>query len=179
MLGLGNSFAGDLSLLWGIVRTVAVWFVKPLSIDVVEQLRLRKEEPNPNGRYRYYLDFALIRSIFALSLLFLVLEETVAKGSVEDYLQQFVFLLFFAVLLFAFIVGGWLWFAIMRIKGRNMRRFIGFLIYEFATVYMMSFMVLVLFKVPYLSDGSGPWFGGCRGCTRCTCLLYTSDAADD
>lgn len=151
--GLANAFVGDFKLFWAIVRTVAVWFVKPLSLDVVQLLEERKANPSGDGRYRYFTDFALIRSIFGLSLLFLVVEEVALEDQkMEEYISQFVFLLFYVALMFAFILGGWIWFKIMRVKGRNVRRFIGFLLYQFATIYMLSFITLVVVKVPEESD---------------------------
>ena len=143
-IGIASAFVGDVKLFWAIFRTLGVWFLKPLSHDVIALAQERKEHPDPDGKYRYFLDFKLVRAIFGLSLFFLVVEESVEGASTEEWAAKIVFFLFYGVLLFGWIIGGWIWFKIMGIRDRNIRRFIGFLIYEYATIYMISFSTLVL-----------------------------------
>ena len=144
LIGIASAFVGDVKLFWAIFRTVGTWFIKPLSLDVVELMQERKENPDPDGKYRYFLDFKLIRAMFGLSLLFLVVEETSDSATNEELVAQIVLLFFYGVMLFAWIAGGWVWYKIMGIKGHNMRRFIGFLIYEYGVIYMISFLAMIV-----------------------------------
>lgn len=139
--GLLNSIFGDFNLFWSVFKTFFKWFVKPLSFTIrqVEQENLQRA--GEGLKPRYFTDFALMKSLFMLSLTFLVIEDAATGASSDQWIMQAVFFLFFVVLLFAFIGTMWLWKAILGIKTGDARVFIGFLIYQYAAIYTISFVV--------------------------------------
>lgn len=76
-----------------------------------------------------------------LSLTFLVIEEASIDASEDHWIYQALFFITFVVLLFVFIGAMWLWKNLIGIKTKNARVFIGFLIYQYASIYIVSFIV--------------------------------------
>ncbi len=141
IMGLGNSIFGDFKLFWSIVKTIFKWIIKPISLNVRDIERENLKRAGEGLKARYFTDFNLMKSIFMLSLTFLVVEEVATDATQEHWINQTVFFLFFVVLLFVFLAVMWLWKKIVGIKTKDARVFIGFLIYQYATIYIISFIV--------------------------------------
>ncbi|OEK00819.1 hypothetical protein BFP97_04530 [Roseivirga sp. 4D4] len=141
IMGLGNSIFGDFKLFWSIVKTISQWIIKPISLNVRDIERENLKRAGEGLKARYFTDFNLMKSIFMLSLTFLVVEEVATNATEEEWISQVVFFLFFVALLFVFIGAMWLWKRVVGIKTRDARVFIGFLIYQYATIYIISFIV--------------------------------------
>ena len=95
ILGLGNSVFGDLGLFLSIIRTIGIWFIRPTSLNVREIERQNIVRLGEGKKIRYFTDFNLMKSIFMLSLTFLVVEEAVAHASQDHWIEQAVFFIFF------------------------------------------------------------------------------------
>jgi len=141
VLGLGNSVFGDFGLFFAVIKTVWSWFKKPTSLNVREVEKENLALKGAGKKIRFFTDFNLIKSIFMLSLTFLVIEETAAHASTEHWIEQIVFFMFFVALLFVFIGLMWLWKVLLNFQTGDSRVFIGFLIYQYATVYIVSFLI--------------------------------------
>lgn len=141
VMGLGNSVFGDFSLFWSIVKTIYQWLVKPISLNVRDIERDNRERAATGLKPKYYTDFSLMKSIFMLSLTFLVVEEVATDATQDHWIDQGIFFITFVVLLFVFLGTMWLWKLLIGIKTKDARVFIGFLIYQYATIYIISFIV--------------------------------------
>lgn len=141
VMGLGNSIFGDFNLFWSIIKTIFKWFFRPLSLNVKEIEVENRKRAGEGLKPRYYADFSLMKSIFLLSLTFLVIEEASIDATQDQWIDQAMFFTFFVALLFVFIGVMWLWKNLIGIKTKDGRVFIGFLIYQYASIYIISFIV--------------------------------------
>jgi hypothetical protein len=141
IMGLGNSIFGDFNLFWSIIKTIFRWLLKPTSINVREVETENLKRAGEGLKSRYFTDINLMKSIFMLSLTFLVVEEVATDASEEQWINQGVFFLFFVVLLFVFIGAMWLWKNLVGIKTKDARVFVAFTIYQYATIYIFSFII--------------------------------------
>ncbi len=141
LLGLGNSIFGDVNLFFSIIKTVTKWFTKPLSLNVRDVEKENQERLSEGKKIRYFTDFSLLKSIFMLSLTFLVIEETATNASSDHWMDQIIFFLFFVVLYFVFIGIMWLWKLVSGLNTGDTRVFMAFIGYQFATIYIVSFLV--------------------------------------
>lgn len=139
--GLGNSIFGDFNLFWSVIKTIFKWFFKPLSLNIRTIETENRKRASEGLKPLYFTDFSLMKSIFMLSITFLVIEEASVNASEDQWINQAVFFLFFVVLLFVFIATMWLWKNIIGIKTKDARVFVGFLIYQYASIYIISFIV--------------------------------------
>lgn len=139
--GLLNSVFGDFNLFWSVFKTFFKWFFKPLAFTVRQVEKENLQRAGEGLKPRYFTDFALMKSLFMLSLTFLVIEDAATGASTDQWIMQVVFFLFFVVLLFAFIGIMWLWKSLLGIKTGDARVFIGFIIYQYAAIYTISFIV--------------------------------------
>lgn len=155
LYGLGNSIFGDVNLFWSIIKTIWVWFIKPTSLNVrtleKENLALKGE----GKKIKYFTDFNLMKSIFMLSLTFLVVEEVAVQATEDEWINQGVFLLFFGLMFFVFIGLMWLWKVLLNFQTGDSRVFIGFLIYQYATVYIVSFLINGPFGIDTSTESGG------------------------
>lgn len=140
-IGLANSVLGDASLFWSIIKTIFKWLINPTALNVRDIEKENLKRAGEGLKARYYTDFNLMKSIFMLSLTFLVVEEVATHASQDHWISQFTFFLFFVALLFIFLAVMWLWKMMIGIKTNDARIFIGFLIYQYATIYIISFIV--------------------------------------
>lgn len=141
VMGLGNSIFGDFQLFWSIVKTIFKWIIAPISLNVRDIEKENLQRAGEGLKARYFTDFNLMKSIFMLSLTFLVVEEVATDATQEHWIDQGVFFLFFVCLLFVFLGAMWVWKRLVGIKTKDARVFIGFLIYQYATIYIISFIV--------------------------------------
>lgn len=140
-MGLGNSIFGDFNLFWSVIKTIFKWFFKPLSLNIRTIETENRKRAGDGLKPKYFNDFNLMKSIFMLSITFLVIEEVNAHATQDQWIEQAMFFLFFVALLFVFIGIMWLWKNIIGIKTKDARVFIGFLIYQYASIYIISFIV--------------------------------------
>lgn len=155
ILGLGNSIFGDFNLFWSIIKTIFRWLIKPISLNVRDIEKENRKRAAEGLKPRYYTDFSLMKSIFMLSLTFLVVEEVAIDASQDHWIDQGIFFLTFVILLFVFLGMMWVWKLLMGIKTKNARVFMGFLIYQYATIYIISFIVYGPLGIEPASDDSG------------------------
>lgn len=152
ILGLGNSVFGDLGLFLSIIRTIGIWFIRPTSLNVREIERQNIVRLLEGKKIHYFTDINLMKSIFMLSLTFLVVEEAVAHASQDHWIDQVVFFMFFVGLLFLFIGLMWLWKVFLNFNTGDSRVFISFIIYQYATIYIVSFLVYGPFGIEITDD---------------------------
>ncbi len=150
--GLLNSIFGDFKLFWSVFKTIIKWFFNPLSFNIREVEKENALRASKGLKPLYFMDFALMKSLFMLSLTFLVIEEAAIDASQEQWIQQGVFLLFFVVLLFIFIGAMWIWKMVLKIKLTDARSFIGMIIYQYASIYIISFIVAGPLGIDVLSE---------------------------
>lgn len=155
ILGLGNSIFGDFNLFWSIIKTIFRWLVKPTSLNVRGIENENRKRASEGLKPRYYTDFSLMKSIFMLSLTFLVVEEVATDASQDHWIDQGMFFLTFVILLFVFLGTMWLWKLLVGIKTKDARVFMGFLIYQYATIYIISFIVYGPLEIDPNTDDSG------------------------
>lgn len=155
IMGLGNSIFGDFNLFWSIIKTIFRWLIKPISLNVRDIEKENRERAAEGLKPRYYTDFNLMKSIFMLSLTFLVVEEVAIDASQEQWIDQGIFFVTFVILLFVFLGMMWLWKLLMGIKTKDARVFMGFLIYQYATIYIISFIVYGPLGIDPDTDDSG------------------------
>ncbi len=141
LMGLGNSIFGDFKLFWSIIKTIFKWLISPISLNVRAIEKENLQRASMGLKARFFTDFNLMKSIFMLSLTFLVVEEVATDATTDHWINQGVFFLFFVVLLFVFLGAMWFWKILVGIKTKDARVFIGFLIYQYATIYIISFIV--------------------------------------
>lgn len=154
-IGLANSVLGDASLFWSIIKTIFKWLIDPTALNVRDIEKENLKRAGEGLKARYYTDFNLMKSIFMLSLTFLVVEEVATHASQDHWISQFTFFLFFVALLFIFLAVMWLWKMMIGIKTNDARIFIGFLIYQYATIYIISFIVYGPLGIETSEDESG------------------------
>ena len=95
-----------------------------------------------------------MKSIFMLSLTFLVVEEVATEATADHWIDQVVFFLFFVVLLFVFIAVMWIWKSLVGIKTGDTRAFIGFMIFQYATIFIISFIIRGPLGIASTGDGN-------------------------
>jgi hypothetical protein len=134
---LGNSLVVDARAFWNIFKTVSVWFLKPLSINPLNQLVKNA---------KHLCDYQLVKALFLLLILWLVIEPVAdpygiiaeeATGT-DVWVHQFVYFLIYTFSLGVFLAIGWLWQFFFRPSVPDQRIFTGFLFYEFATVFFIQ-----------------------------------------
>ena len=141
IMGLLNSIFGDFKLFLSVIQTIARWFINPVSLNVKDVEEQNLERAGEGLKPKYFTDIGLMKSIFMLSLTFLVVEETATDATAEHWITQGVFLLFFGAFLFVFIAVFWGWKSFLRINTGDPRAFVGFLIYQYAAIYIVSFIM--------------------------------------
>lgn len=151
-MGLVNTTIGDVLMFWNIFKTIGKWIIWPISLNVREVERLNRERAAIGKKATFFNDYLLIKSIFILSIAYLVIDETAGNPEEETWIMQFVFLLFFLAFLFVFIMVIWIWKTIISMQVGDTRVFVGYIIYEYATIYLFSFVITGPLKLDALAE---------------------------
>jgi hypothetical protein len=129
----------DILMVSTLVRTIGLWVLFPLSHDIAEVKEENKKRASDGKKPNILSDYALLKNIIVLSMAYLVLDP--GSDGEDEKIMQFVFLLFFVGFIFIFISALWIWKAMIGMKVGNGRVFTGYIVYEYATIYLFSFVI--------------------------------------
>lgn len=145
-----DTFFGDFQLFKSIFNTIWVWVRKPFSIDVTQL-------PAKDAKAKLLGDFKLVKSLITLSFLFLVIEagselsdlgeEGFSEEESDQMADQIFFVLSFVMMLFVWIAMLFGWKKLCGIKNVDGRQFIGFLVYQHCTNYLLSFTAVAILGI--------------------------------
>ena len=154
---LVNSIFGDFQAFITLFKFSGMWFIKPLSYNVREMKQ--KASKSAIDAQKYFTDVKLMKAMFIFSLLFLAAETTYeagTEGAEEDALiSQAVFLLFYLAFIIVYLGFGWVWQKSIGLKLNDSRKFIGYLVYEYAAVYFLQFITVAILGLDIENDTLG------------------------
>ena len=157
MQDMVNTLFGDFQAFLSLFKFTGMWFIKPLAYDVRE-MKLKAGKSAVDAQ-KYFTDVKLMKAMFVFSLLFLAVETTYeagTEGAEEDaWISQFVFLLFYLSFVVVYIGFGWLWKKAISMEVKASRKFIGYLVYEYATVYFLQFITVAILGLDIENDTMG------------------------
>ena len=136
-----DSLFGDFVMFWSVIKTLGAWYLRPASLDTktvaLENKVLAKEGKKPNR----LTDIGLLKTLFLLSLAYLVLEDATTQEPMDKWITQTVFFLFYVAFLFIFVAAVWGWRKLARLPKKDTRVFVGYVLYQYSAMYLISFVV--------------------------------------
>ena len=141
-----NTLLGDFQAFITLFKFTGMWFIKPLSYDVREMKK--KASQSAIDAQKYFTDVKLMKALFIFSLLFLAVEtsyEVGTEGAEDDaWVSKTVFFIFYGAFIAIYLGFGWLLKKVTAMKVPDSRKFIGFLVYEYAAVYFLQFIAVAI-----------------------------------
>jgi len=143
---------GDFQAFLTLFKFTGMWFIKPMSYNVLE-MRNRAKGSAENAQ-KFFTDVKLMKAMFIFSLLFIAVESTYevdgeAIASDEEITSQIAFLVVYLFLIVVYLVFAWVWKWAISLKVDNSRIFIGYLVYEYATVYFIQFITVAILRLNF------------------------------
>ncbi len=152
-----NTLLGDFQAFLTLFKFTGMWFIKPLSFDVREMKK--KASQSAIDAQKYFTDVKLMKTLFIFSLLFLAVEtsyEVGTEGAEDDtWVSKTVFFLFYGAFIAVYLGFGWLLKKVTNMQVADSRKYIGYLVYEYAAVYFLQFVTVAIFGLDMENDTAG------------------------